>query len=127
MIRIEALAEGIAKYSGYHNPEHEAYRTRNPLALRAVSLRHPKLDSGIRVFRSVLDGMQAGIMDLRLKCSGASRSRLTEHSTITHLMLAYGFPETMADPVAKYVRRALNDTTVTKNTELGYFKDSDNG
>lgn len=119
--RLEALADAIARYTGWYDPESPVYQNRNPLALKAHSPQHPRDINGLRQFQSVLDGYQAGLFDLSIKCSGKSRTRLKPESTLLDLMLAYGHPATMADYVAKYLKRALQDSTISKTTQLSYF------
>jgi hypothetical protein len=98
------------------------YRARNPLGLKAYSMKYLRDDSNNRVFSSVLDGWQAGIFDLRVKCGGrSSDKRLKPTATLLDLMFAYGWKESMAESIAKFLRRALGDETISKKTPLGYF------
>jgi hypothetical protein len=119
--RLEALADAIAHYSGWTNPESEAYQARNPGALPAISSKHIRNAKGQRVFRSMLDGYQALLFDLAIKCSGHSHTRLKPISTLRELMLAYHQPDTTGKFVAKYLKRALQDEQISENTPLRYF------
>lgn len=75
----------------------------------------------MRIFRSALDGYQALLFDLAVKCDGKSRTRLKGESTLRDLVLAYHQPETAAKYVARYLKRALKDESITDKTPLSYF------
>lgn len=119
--RLEALADAIVHHSGWHDPESAPYQSRNPGGLRAVSPKHAKDAAGLRIFRSALDGYQALLFDLAVKCVGRSRTRLKPTSTLRDLILAYGKPEGTAGYVVKYLKRALKDSTITERVMLAYF------
>lgn len=122
MVRpLEALADAIISISGWHNPESAAYQNRNPGGLPAISDKHPRDERGMRIFRSALDGYQALLFDLAVKCDGKSRTRLKGESTLRDLVLAYHQPETAAKYVARYLKRALKDESITDKTPLSYF------
>ncbi len=121
MNRLEVLAEAIANYNGYDEADSEAYQARNPGCLRAFSPKHLLTPSGLRIFKSFLDGYQAFLFDLAIKCQGKSRSKLTGDSTLKDLMRVYKYPESMARYVAKFCRKALRDDTIREDTKLSYF------
>lgn len=125
MRRLEALADAMMHYSGYSNPDSGAYRARNPGLLKAYSMRHQRDDGGYRVFQSFVDGYQALLYDLQIKCQGRSRSRLTPDSTLIDLMRAYGLPDTQASFVAKYLKKALVDESVSAMQPLSYFNEGE--
>jgi len=125
MRRLEALADGIARYSGYYDPESEVYQARNPGSLKARSLGQAATPSGKRVFKSHIDGYQALIFDLAIKCSGRSNTALRPTSTLRELLLSYGQPATAAIYVAKYLRRALLDHSINPDTPLEFFLESE--
>ncbi len=121
--KLEALAEAIAKMSGYVNPDSPAHAARNPGDLEALSVEHPKDVRGRRVFRSFLDGYQALLHDLQVKLSGKSRSGLTPQSTLVDLAKARGeaFPLITSRSWAAFLRPALGDQAITNQTQLSYF------
>lgn len=119
--RIEALADAISRYTGWVDPESPAYQNRNPGLLKAISPKHPRDEQELRIFQSALDGYQALLFDLRVKCGGESRTRLKPTSTLTDLMLAYGYKSTMADVVVKYLRRSLQSEAINPDTPLAFF------
>lgn len=124
--RMEALAEAIAHYTGYQNPESSLYVGRNPLGLKAFNQKHEKDADNRRVFRSLMQGWQSGLFDLSVKCNGKSADkRLKPTATLLDLMLSYGWQETMADYVAKWLKRALKDNSVSRHTTLAYFLEKD--
>jgi hypothetical protein len=121
--KLEALAEAIAKMSGYTNPDSPAHAARNPGDLEAISVEHSKDARGRRVFHSFLDGYQALLHDLQVKISGKSRSGLTGKSTLADLAKARGeaFPLITSRSWASFLRPALSDPTITNQTQLSYF------
>lgn len=118
MNRLEALIDAIADYNGSRNPEHPAYQARNPLLLK--EFRDGKTTGHIRRFPSWLNGYQSAIYDVKIKCSGKSRAKL-EDSTIKSLIRVYCLPDGTAMYVARFLRRALQDQTITETTPLSYF------
>lgn len=119
--RLEALADAIMKYSGYGDPESDNYRFRNPGSLRGFTDKHLTAPDGKRVFKSFLDGYQALLFDLKVKCTGKSNTRLTQESSLTDLMTVYGQPATSAKYIAKFLKRALDDQSITDKTPLKFF------
>ncbi len=118
---LEALADALAKYSGWHDPESAAYQNRNPGALKAFTMKHHRDEAGMRVFYSHMDGYQALLFDLTVKCSGMSRTRLKKASVLRDLMVVYGQPATAADYVAKFLRKAMRDQCISADTPLSQF------
>lgn len=118
--RLEVLADAIA----YHNQAHEidtaAYQNRNPGNLIAFSFKHLRDADNRRIFSSILDGYQALLFDLKVKCSGKSRANMPENPTITDLMKSYGQTVSTARMIAKRIRKALN-SEVTADTPLTFF------
>lgn len=124
MIRpLEALADAVSSVMGYNNPEGPSYQNRNPLGLKAYSDKHAKDSTGQRIFGSLLDGYQAGLFDLAVKCVGRSRTHLKPTSTIEDLMKVYGWPLAVGK-VVSFLQRALQDETISKNTHLSHFVES---
>lgn len=120
MNKLEALADAIISVSGYLNPESETYSVRNPGALKAVSPRHIRTNSGLRVFNKALDGYAALLYDLETKCKGDSRSGVTEESTLEELCHVMGFIDGTAKEVAKFLNKA-SSYYFDVSTKLGYF------
>ena len=118
--RIEMLAEALMAYSGYNDPSGELYQARNPIGLRATSMRHAKNDNGYRIFNSFIDGIQAALFDLSTKLSGNSWAELKPESTLEDLAIVYSQPRA-EHAWAKFLRKALNDNTISKHTPLSYF------
>jgi hypothetical protein len=119
---LEALAEAVATYSGYFDPASPLYAARNPGGLKA-SGRQAADSKGNRTFRSVIDGYQALFYDVELKVSGRSRARLLPTSTLIDLSIAYNLPILTATAWARFLRKALNDTTLSAHTPLSHFKE----
>jgi hypothetical protein len=120
MIRIEALADALTRQNKYE-PDSHSYQTRNPGLLRAHASKYVTDGDGVRVFNSFLDGYQALLYDLQVKCSGQSRTRLKPNSTLDDLLMAYGYRKTAVEQVVRFLRRALRDDSITHETPLSYF------
>jgi hypothetical protein len=121
MNNLGTLADALAKMYGYHNPASEAYQLRNPGMLKAFLLSQPINENGYRIFNSTLDGYQALLFDLQMKCSGKSRSKLETSSTLRDLIFVYGQPQTAADVVANFLKHALHNETISEKTPLSFF------
>jgi hypothetical protein len=121
MSKLEALADSIISLTGYLNPESQAYQIRNPGMLPAISPKHPRDEKNRRIFKSYLDGYQALLFDLVVKCGGKSRTFLRSDSSLRDLFKARGEPETSALYAARFLRRALHDDSISDKTSLSYF------
>lgn len=121
MTRIEALCDAFCKMKGWHDPLSQAYQLRNPMMLRAFSPKHEKTEDGFRVFKSFSSGYDNGVIDLKIKCSGGSRAKLTPDSTLVDLVRCYGEPATAARYIKNFVRHALKDDTIAETQRLGWF------
>lgn len=117
--RLEALAEAIAHVSGYHTPGSPLYLARNPGGLRAYG--KPADEHGNRIFNSIIDGWQALIFDTSLKLEGKSKAMLQPSDTLQEFAMAHRQSFTAADAYAKFLRKALQDDSIHKRTELRYF------
>ena len=125
--RIEALADAWIEYgTRFSDPNSEEYLCRNPGALKWFPTQklHAKTESGMRKFRSFIDGYQALCFDFEVKCKGESRSRVTKEATLTDLVIAFSVPETTAKYMARFLRKALNDQNISEKTRLSYFLES---
>jgi hypothetical protein len=65
-------------------------------------------------------GYEAGIFDLRKKCSGQSNSGITQYSSISDLTSYYGMNGSTAENVANFLSVALEDN-ITSETKLFIF------
>ena len=119
--RIDALVDAIAHLHGWHSPVSDAYRLRNPLLLKAFSPKHQKDEEGRRIFSSFTSGYDNACLDVAIKCSGKSHSKLTPESTLTELVCVYGNPITAVRHVKNFLRAALNDDTIKESQKLGWF------
>lgn len=117
---VEALAEAIIAYSGYLDPESSLYRARNPGGLPATSFKHKRDEEGNRIFKSLIDGIQALLYDVDLKLSGKSRNGLSRESTLTDFAIAFGCNKLHAMAWAKFLSKALQDN-ITHATRLERF------
>lgn len=123
--KIEALLESIANLNGcFSNPESEAYRLRSPLLVRSFARpgKHESTGEGKRIFPSMLAGYRAAVFDLEKKLSGQSRAGLKPTDRLENLLGVYEIKaEVSTTKVVNFLRRALNDQSITKNTPLEYF------
>ncbi len=114
---LEIIAEAIQHYSGYSQPDSPLYAARNPIGLRPMKAEQPRDENGYRIFKSMLDGMQAALFDLEIKMT----ARLSPESTLTDLATAYGRQVTEAQAWARFLRQAMNDSTISARTEIRRF------
>lgn len=125
MRRLEVLADAIMRYNGYVEGSGTAYDNRNPGLLRSFSPRQLCDENGYRLFSSFIDGYQALLYDLFIKLEGKSNSKLKPDDNLKALMRVYGYPESMARFVAKFVNRALDEQLVDEElTPLSFFVES---
>ncbi len=123
MIRIEALSDALAKLNSYQDPSSSAYQLRNPGMLRSFSSKHTANPDGYRVFDRAVNGLQALINDLEVKCSGHSRAQVTGESLISDLLVCYSLPKTSTDTVITFLRHALPEhaSAISRTTKLSFF------
>jgi len=120
--RIQALADAFCHLNGAFDPQGEAYRFRNPLRLKAFSPRHDKDEkSGLRVFRSFTSGYDNGIIDLTIKCSGKSFSKIGPSSTLRDLVCLYGNSPAATRTIKNFLQTALQDQSILETTPLSFF------
>jgi hypothetical protein len=119
--RLEALADSFAHMYGALDGMSDAYHLRNPIMLKAFAPKHARSDKGYRVFNSFVAGYENALLDLRIKCSGKSRARLTPESPLVDLVTTYGNPVTATRGLVKFLRHALNDNDIPESVTLGWF------
>jgi hypothetical protein len=119
--RIHALCDAFAKLNGALDSTSDAYKLRNPLLLKAFSLKHDRDEKGRRRFRSFTSGYDNGIIDLQIKCSGKSFSKIGPESTLVDLVCLYGNPRSAGRYITNFLRHALEDDTITENVPLAWF------
>jgi len=121
MNRLEALADAIAACTNYSDPASEEYQCRNPLALKTFTPKHEKSESGLRVFKRFESGHKAALYDLQVKCAGDSRAKVTKDSSLKELIRCYSMPNQIVDYVVVFLKKALQDETISAETQLHYF------
>lgn len=124
--RVHALVDALAHLNGWHNPVSDAYKLRNPLLLRAFSPKHVKDEEGRRVFSSFTSGYDNACLDVRIKCSGKSHSKLTPDSTLVDLVRVYGNDASTARSIKNFLRAALQDENIMETTKLSWFLEEPN-
>ena len=123
--KIEAIIDAVGKLNGMHNPESAAYALRNPMLLRSFARpgQHEIDAEGRRAFKTFLNGYRAAYFDVGLKISGNSIAKLSADSTLSQLLTAYRITEPLAvDNVVSFLRRALQDQTISRTTPLEFFR-----
>jgi hypothetical protein len=137
-------------YAHYSDPLSLQYQFRNPLGLHMFcthaqffkncptckfapppqihQFRHGRLadrrydeETGLLIFNNHIQGYQKGLADLEIKCSGKSKSQVRATSSIKELIRAYYLPDGTAPLVARYLRKALADESITDSTPINYF------
>ena len=125
MRKLEALADSIVNFSGAQDPSSAAYQARNPGALKAFSPKHSKDKTGLRVFKSWLDGYQALLFDLQIKCAGKSTfKQISAASNLSQLSVSMGMSASTGRYLAKFLRQALADEAITEATPISYFHEA---
>jgi hypothetical protein len=122
--RIEALAEAVARTTGYASPASSLYKARNPGAIKATLPEQPRTPEGYRVYASFLDGWQSLLHDLAKKVSGSSNSKLKPESTLNDLALVRNEPLTVARTWSLFLRAALENDSLRPATPLSYFSEN---
>ena len=126
MLPIEALADGIMNFEGWHR-DSRSWRNRNPGNLRPASIppTDPVDDANYRVFESLSDGWLALTYDILKKLLGSHG--LTDDSTLRNFFDIYApsdddnDPDKYARQVAVWLSRDLGQT-ITPETTLGSLK-----
>jgi hypothetical protein len=119
--RLDALVDAFAHLNCWHSPSSDAYQLRNPLLLKAFSPKHEKDEQGRRVFSSFASGYDNGILDVSIKCSGKSHSKLTPDSTLQDLVVVYGNSVHATRGIKNFLRAALKDDSIMESQRLGWF------
>ena len=119
--RIEALADALAKMYGSSDPQSDSYQLRNPGMLLAFNPKHDRDVKGRRRFKTFIAGYENLLLDLKIKCSGNSRARLTPESQLVDLLHVYGNPTSSLKYVINFIRHALGDDSVPNEVALGWF------
>lgn len=120
----EALVDGIGYLNGMHIPGSLAYQLRSPLLIRSFAKpgKHILDAEGRRVFPSLLSGYKASVYDMGLKVTGQSRAGLQPTDRLRNLLGVYGIKELPdVDKVVVFLRYALKDKTINRDTQLSYF------
>jgi hypothetical protein len=123
--KTEALLDSIAALKGWSNPDSVTYAIRNPLHIKSFARpgKHEIDEEGRRIFTSWLAGYKACLFDLDIKIRGESRAGIREGDKLSNLLRCYGIPDGLGhDQVVKYLRRALKDQSITKETPLSFFR-----
>lgn len=121
MNKIEVLADALIQKTQFSDPESEEYQCRNPLALKQFTFRHEATETGMRKFSNLEAGYKAAYFDLKLKCTGGSNAKIKPESPLRHLVRCYSMPDHTIDDIVQFLRRALNDESISSDTEIKYF------
>lgn len=125
MKRIEALIDAITAINGYRDPESPLYKARNPVGLKCFE--GPVCTGKLRHYGSFLQGYQSGYADLKIKCEGKSKAKLTDQFHLQGLVRVYSMPDLSAEYIARFLRKALQDDSIKGTTSLSYFVEEGNG
>lgn len=124
MTKLESIVDAISQLNAAHSPETEAYRLRNPLLLRSFARpgKHETDLNGRRIFSSFINGYKAALFDVEKKASGESRANVKKDGTLLDILICYEVNTKPAqEKVISYIRRALQDDTITLNTPASFF------
>jgi hypothetical protein len=118
MRKLESLADALALLNDYRSPESESYRLRNPGMLKAKTLEAlgDSTDTCIRIFTCHQGGYKALIDTLRKQCQRCG------HVTLRANFAFYGHANDYeVDTAVDFIKRALDDRTVSSETTLDFF------
>lgn len=121
MKRIEALADAIAEYSGYKDPTNKLYKLRNPGGLKGFKLNHVSDSHGYRLFDSHIDGYNALLYDLNVKCKGESSCGLKTESPLKELAYVFDMKDDTVRYVVSFLRKALMREDLKESFPLSFF------
>jgi hypothetical protein len=119
--RIESLADAFAKLYGAADPTSDAHYLRNPGLLRAFNPKHSRDEKGRRIFSSYVAGYENLLLDLKIKISGSSRSKLGPESLLVDLVHIYGNNTSTLKYIVNFLRHSLRDDTIPTDVKLGWF------
>ncbi len=119
---IEALALLIAKRQGGFEPATEAWQLNNPGLLRVFG--HRTSESLVyRKFPTWRAGFDALLFDLKVKCSGKSRSGLKASSPLSELLASFSIVEPRKD--IAWLRRGCPTHDLSLTSPLKDFYNAD--
>lgn len=88
----------------------------------ALPGKHEIDEKGYRIFPSFLNGYKACLFDLECKLSGRTRAKVKADGTLEQLLACYEIWTPAAlDYVASFLRRALDDPSISAKTPTAYF------
>lgn len=125
--KIEALVDALVDLLGSSNPDGDLYAIRNPTSLTSFSLPGKgEIDSqGRRVFKSWSAGYHAACYDARIKISGDSRAGIKKGDKLENFLRVMKIDNKFSQKqVVEFLRRALEDESITSETPLSYFRES---
>lgn len=122
--KIDMLVLALADTLGAFSPGTVSFELCNPLLLKSFAAigKHETNADGLRVFPSLISGLKASGFDAALKISGKSRAGLKPTDRLESLFRVYGVSNPGAvSKVISYLRRALKDVSLSKDTPLSHF------
>lgn len=122
--KIEALVDSVGRRNRIEVPSSIAYQLRSPLLIKSFAKpgKHILDSEGRRVFPSLLSGYKAAVYDMELKVKGKSRAGLKPEDRLKNLLGVYEIKEYIEiDSIVSFLRHALKDPSITKDTPLSYF------
>lgn len=119
---LEALAILVAKRNGGLTPGTEAWNLNNPGLLRVFG-RRTQEDVLYRSFPTWRAGFDALLFDLRVKCSGKSRSGLKATSPLSDLLESFSIVEPRKD--VAWLSRACPSHDLNLSTPIKDFYNGD--
>ena len=121
---LEAIVDAIMTLHGYHKPDSECYRLRNPLMLKSFSRagKHEVNEDGVRIFSRFLDAYHAAIFDIGCKVLGRSNSGIKKTDLLRNLLGVYGINQDKDQTqIVSFLRKALQNPDISLQTPLSYF------
>ena len=121
MDKFECLALAVSKLNGGFEPGNHAFELLNPGLLRTYRPERKSDSEHYRIFSTVIGGLKALISDMQAKCK-----KLDEGNVLKDLLMMYGFKNDASwRQIVLFLRKATADESVTANTKLTWFQETD--
>ena len=119
--RVEVLALAIGDMNSAFTPGSKMFKICNPGALKTYRPEKKQDSDHVRIFSSLMGGLKALTADILAKSSGQSH-RLSPDNTLRDLLALYDMKtEPAVHKIVGFLRRGLEDDTLSGNVPLSWF------
>lgn len=122
MLRLETLALALSHLNGaFNDPDGRAFQLCNPGLLKTYRPEKAVDSEHFRVFGTMMGGFKALVARLQRQCAGEDK-RIPENGSLQDLLMRYLISnEAAVRKVVLFLRRALQDESITAKTEVTWF------